>query len=297
MSFSSNPFEAGIQYQKNREAYAQKVKSQFDKKLEDWLLNSNESSNFTYELTTLNISYLCSFVSVITQVSVDKIEGYVKELQEDTKLKNHVYQKLSSSPYRSVADLEAHYGRRLGWYAFVRAKKPKVVVETGIDKGLGSCVLTSALTRNIAEGYPGQYYGIDINPQAGMLFSEPYSSCGQLVFSDAIAFLREFNSHIDIHINDSDHSEDYEFKEYITIQEKLLSDSLIIGDNAHCNDKLRRFAQDSKRQFIFFQENPENHMYPGAGIGVAFRFPTSSGDLHKPSSSVDKKVKSNQVIL
>ena len=39
------------------------------------------------------------------------------------------------------------YGRRLGWYALVRALKPRTVVETGADKGLGSCVLAALRLR------------------------------------------------------------------------------------------------------------------------------------------------------
>lgn len=297
MSFSNDPFQAGVNYQKNREAYAKKVRDSFNSKVDKWLFTSNEASNFTYDLTTLNISYLCSFVSVITQVDINQIESYVRELQEDQNLKNHVRQKIVGSQYRWISDSEALYGRRLAWYAFVRARKPNVVVETGIDKGLGSCVLASALMKNRSEGHSGLYYGVDINPQAGMLFSEPYSNYGQLIFSDAISFLKTFNSQIDIHINDSDHSEEYELQEYITIQNKLHPEALIIGDNSHCNDKLKQFAYNSKRQFLFFQEAPANHMYPGAGVGVAFRLPTSLGESVQPPSHSDQSLGGGQVVL
>ena len=152
----------------------------------------------------------------------------------------------------------------------MRATKPKIVVETGVDKGLGACVLTAALMKNSEEGYTGYYYGTDINPKAGYLLSEPYSELGRVLYGDSIESLQKLNESIDIFINDSDHSAEYERREYETVQGKLAPAAIILGDNAHTNDKLLTFALATGRQFVFFQEKPLNHWYPGAGIGIAF---------------------------
>lgn len=296
MPAENNPFEIGIQYQQRRLAYANQRRDECIAKLDKWLLESREVDNFTYDLHELNVAYLSSFVSVAVGVEVSAIEGYISELQNNFTLKEHIRRTISSSQYRWIADAEPRYGRRLGWYAIVRATKPKVIVETGIDKGLGSCVLATALMENAREGYPGRYYGVDINPHAGMLFAPPYSGYGQLVFRDAIAFLQAFEGKIDVHINDSDHSEDYEAREYETVCPKLTDAAVIIGDNAHCNDKLRQFAKATSRQFLFFQENPKDHMYPGAGIGVAFRHSTRESSPVSPSVQ-SLNIKTDSTIL
>ncbi len=170
----------------------------------------------------------------------------------------------------STADQEARYGRRLGWYAIVRAQKPAIVIETGVDKGLGTCLIASALLRNAAEGHPGRIYGLDLNPESGYLLGGQYANFGEVVVGDAVESLRKFEKNIDCFINDSDHSATYERAEYETICDKLSSKAILIGDNAHCSEELRNFALKTNRNFLFFREEPKDHWYPGAGIGVAF---------------------------
>lgn len=128
-----------------------------------WLFRSKEFTNFTYDLTALNKKYLVSFISIVTDKSFQEINSYVEELENDDNLRSHIRLVTMSSPERYFADLNVYYGRRLGWYAFVRALKPKIIVESGVDKGLGSCVLTAALMQNERDGFPGYYYGTDIN--------------------------------------------------------------------------------------------------------------------------------------
>lgn len=77
---------------------------------------------------------------------------------------------------------------------------------------------------------------------------------------------------MDLFINDSDHSSDYEYKEYQVIRDKLSSNAVILGDNSHVTESLSRFSHESGRQFLFFKEIPANHWYPGAGIGISFKF-------------------------
>ena len=169
-----------------------------------------------------------------------------------------------------MADEDAKFAKRMGWYAFVRAMKPKVVVETGVDKGLGSCVITAAIKKNKEEGFDGYYYGTDINPKAGYLLSGEYSKYGEILYGDSIESLKKLDKTVDIFINDSDHSAAYEALEYETIKDKLTKDSIILGDNSHVTDKLLNFSNANGMKFIFFKEEPLNHWYPGAGIGVAY---------------------------
>jgi hypothetical protein len=131
-------------------------------------------------------------------------------------------------------------------------------------------VLAAALLRNEAEGHPGIVFGTDIRPEAGFLVKGPYARVARLLIGDSVESLRAMHEKIDLFINDSDHSSDYEYHEYQTVAEKLSPRAIVLGDNAHVTTSLMRFACETGRSFLFFQEKPEGHWYPGAGIGAAF---------------------------
>jgi predicted O-methyltransferase YrrM len=147
--------------------------------------------------------------------------------------------------------------------------KPRLIVETGVEKGLGSVLLCSALLRNQDEGFSGWYYGTDIAPEAGFLLAPPYDSVGQVLYGDSIESLKRLDS-IDLFINDSDHSPEYERLEYEVIASKMTPRGIILGDNAHYTGELASFSENRGRQFLFFHEEPAAHWYPGGGIGISF---------------------------
>ncbi|MBZ5577660.1 MAG: class I SAM-dependent methyltransferase [Acidobacteriia bacterium] len=236
-----------------------------------WLLHSREFTNFTYDLTERNLSYLASTLSLVTGQPVEDIAGFLREPAHDRQLQAHVRSTVNASRLRSVSDSSPRFGRRLGWYALARALKPSVLVETGVDKGLGSVLLCSALLRNAEEGHPGLYYGTDINPKAGYLLHGAYARVGKVLCGDSIASLKALDHKIDLFVNDSDHSAEYELAEYRTIAVKLSERAVILGDNSHCSDSLWTFSRESNREFIFFAEEPAAHWYPGGGIGISLR--------------------------
>ena len=82
--------------------------------------------------------------------------------------------------------------------------------------------------------------------------------------------LSNLNVKINLFINDSDHSAEYERNEYLTIIDKLNPNSIIVGDNSHSTDELLNFSLNNERNFALFNEKPKNHWYPGAGIGISF---------------------------
>ncbi len=135
---------------------------------------------------------------------------------------------------------------------------------------MGSVVLASALLRNIEEGFPGEYFGTDINPDAGYMFNGKYAKVGKILYGDSVESLKKLDRKIDLFINDSDHDEEYEEQEYNTIRKNLSKSAIILGDNCHATDKLLKFSINNNRNFIFFSEKPKNHWYPGSGIGISF---------------------------
>jgi predicted O-methyltransferase YrrM len=233
-----------------------------------WAGQEKEPSNFYYKLTPGNRDQLIQLISTITGGGYSAIEGFVAELEQDDELRLHLETQLKNTGYGR--DIEIDYGRRLGWYAFIRMTKPRTVIETGIDHGVGSCVIASALLRNAADGHPGRYYGTEIRREAGKLFTGKYATTGEILYGDSIESLNAFTQPIDMFINDSDHSSEYEYREYQAIADKLSDSAIILGDNAHVTDCLSRFSRETGRKFLFFSEKPKDHWYPGAGIGVSF---------------------------
>lgn len=236
-----------------------------------WSINSNEDTNYTFDLSPENVHYLAHTISVVTEKDYTLIVNYINEAESDLSLKATIINSIKNSPFKKYADLEVRFGKRLGWYAFARVLKPKIIIETGIDKGFGSILLCAALLRNKKEGFEGKYFGTDINPNAGYLLSGPYKNVGEILYGDSIESLSRFREKIDLFINDSDHSPEYEYQEYLTIKNKITDTSIILGDNSHCSNKLAIFSNEMNRNFLFFNEMPKNHWYPGAGIGISFK--------------------------
>jgi hypothetical protein len=236
----------------------------------DWALHSREDSNFSYDLVPRNRAYLAATVAVVMDIGLDEAKAFIAE--PDADVLDYVAKKLVALGINDI-DKSPSFGRRMGWYAIARTLRPRVIVETGVDRGLGSVLLCAALKRNAAEGFAGRYYGTDNNPYAGVLLDEPWSRYGKVLYGDSIASLSKLSETIDLFINDSDHSADYEYREYQMVKPLLSERAVILSHNAHANDMLLRFSEENGRRFLFFKEEPRGHWYPGAGIGISFPSP------------------------
>jgi hypothetical protein len=235
-----------------------------------WVFSSKEDTNFTYDLTNKNNLELLKTVESCLNIPFEQLKKYLDEILHDDGLKEFIRKKINTSDFKNYADDNVCFSRRVGWYIIARLLKPKVLIETGVDKGMGAVVLCAALLRNREEGYVGRYYGTDINKKAGYFLDGKYLAVGEIIYGDSITSLKKFDKMIDIFINDSDHSASYEYQEYQTIKNKLSPKALILGDNSHATDKLLKFSIENGRNFILFREEPKDHWYPGAGIGISF---------------------------
>ncbi|WP_341719337.1 class I SAM-dependent methyltransferase [Micromonospora sp. FIMYZ51] len=236
-----------------------------------WLVASREHHNYTYELTRLSRSHLAWFVSVVCDLPVGQVRDYLTEIESDDELRRHVASATAAAARRGLADKQVRYARRIGWYAIVRARRPKHIVETGVDKGLGSCVLAAALLRNAAEGHPGRVSSIDINPEAGYLArTAPWSDVIDLVIGDSVESIGALEQPVDLFLHDSDHSRGYERREFEAVEAKLAPGAMLLTDNVTHTNVLAKHAEATGRRFLAYRETPANHWYPGDGIGVAW---------------------------
>lgn len=234
-----------------------------------WTRRKTENSNFYYDLTAKNTLELANFVSIVCGIDLAKAESYIREVREDAELRSHLQLTLHND--KSMRDFSPLLGRRIGWYAVVRAMKPKLVIETGVHQGVGAVTIITGLRKNTEEGFPGKYLGTDIDPKAGVLLKGKYLEFGELILGDSIESLERLHDKVDIFINDSNHSEIYEAREYQVISSKLKPDAIILGDNCHVTDALMKYSISRNRKFLLFKEEPKAHWYPGGGIGFSFK--------------------------
>ncbi|MFB6395518.1 class I SAM-dependent methyltransferase [Polymorphospora lycopeni] len=236
-----------------------------------WLFTSREHHNYTYDLTPLSREHLAWFVSVTCDLPVAQVRTYLAEIETDDALRRHIEQTTATSARRGLADRHVRYARRIGWYAIVRATRPAHIVETGVDKGLGTCVLAAALLRNTAEGHPGRVTSLDINPEAGYLAqARPWSDVVDLVIGDSIASIGALDRPVDLFLHDSDHSVAHERREFEAVEPRLAPGARLLTDNVTVTNVLAEHAERTGRRFLAYRENPARHWFPGDGIGIAW---------------------------
>jgi hypothetical protein len=231
----------------------------------DWLVRGRETTNFTYDLNSLNRDQLCWFISAVTGVEIGQVRAWMQELEDDSQLTGHLTSRLSSNPRRRICATEPHWARRSGWYAIIRATQPDHVVETGTHLGLGSCVIAAALLRN---GH-GRLTTIDIDPEAGYLIGEPWASVIDRRAGNSIDVLGALKD-VDVFLHDSLHTYDYETSELTAVEPNLHADAIVLSDNAHDSSALSDWAERTGRHYLFFKEQPIDHWWPGDGIGAAW---------------------------
>jgi cephalosporin hydroxylase len=230
-----------------------------------WLLRSKEFANFTYDLTEQNKAYLAHFVANISGISVNDANLYMREIEDNVQVRDYVWARLKSHRRGNEIDDRAFYGRRVGWYVLIRAHKPQIVVETGTEKGLGSLVIAEALRKN----GKGKLVTIDMEPSSGLLIGPEYSGTIERMIGDSLECLLAIDT-IDFFIHDSDHSAEHELAELNAVLPRLSADAIVLSDNSHVTNELQKWALLNERRFAYFAENPLNHWYNGAGIGVSY---------------------------
>jgi hypothetical protein len=231
----------------------------------NWLIHDRETTNYTYDLDTLNRDQLGWFVSAVSGADIGLVRGWMQELENDQELIAHLTRRLSTNPRRRICATEPHWARRFGWYALIRATEPERVVETGTHLGLGSCVIASALLRN---GH-GQLTTIDIDPESGYLIGEPWSAVIDRRIGSSVDALKEMTD-VNIFLHDSLHTYEYESQELAAVESNLAPGAIVLSDNAHDSAALSDWAERRGRHFLFFKEVPRDHWWPGDGIGAAW---------------------------
>jgi hypothetical protein len=230
-----------------------------------YALRGRETSNFTYDIS--NREELIDFLSRALSAPRESIAGFVNEIDGDEELIRRLETRLRQ---RRDCNHRALFGRRIGWYAVARWQKPTLAIETGTADGLGTAVLARALQRNRQEGAGGELLSFDNAPGAGWLLDDGLKQEALLVPGDARQTLPERleGRAVDLFVHDSLHSYDHEYFELSLARAHASPRQILISDNAHATTALADIASSTGLRFLFFKEDPIDHFYPGAGIGI-----------------------------
>jgi predicted O-methyltransferase YrrM len=234
-------------------------------------IKSKELSTFTYNLTANNIEYLLHEISIITNMSYNNIENYYNEIRNNDRLITFVINAIKDSNYKSIKDARCEFGSRIAYYCIIRALKPEVVVENGVELGYTGIVLCTALLKNKSEGNSGKYYGFDKDPNAGFLISQkPYDDIACLIYGESLTTLASFNQPIDFYFSDGGRSYYYEKEEFRLLKEKLCKDGIVVSNKLNFSNALSQLAKEMHKKLIYFREEPLDHWYPGSHIGFMY---------------------------
>lgn len=230
-----------------------------------WLLTRTEFANYSYPISSRNRTHFAWFVAEACRSPVHEVLRCFEELESDADLRMEFEKAADRSGRRREFDRDFSPGRRLAWYALIRITKPRLVVETGTEKGFGSAVIAAALIRNGS----GRLITIDVEPSAGAFLSETARDVVTQATMDSVACIQGLSEPIDMLILDSDHSDEHERTELQAAAPRLSPSAIVISDNCHVTDVLEDWSRTHDRRFLYCHERPERHWYSGVGTGVS----------------------------
>jgi predicted O-methyltransferase YrrM len=204
-------------------------------------------------------------VSSLTGASIIEVEKYFIEFETDKEFFLELNTKAKNIKRQNELTFPILCGRRIVWYCLIRITRPRTVVETGTEKGLGSLIIQRALDMNNS----GKLFSLDIDEYAGSLFDSKDKERISLQIGDSIESIRNLNE-IDFFIHDSDHSAAHEKKELEAIETHLSSNAIVLSDNSHITDELYNWSIKMGRKYLFIKEIPKDHWYGGAGVGISY---------------------------
>lgn len=231
-----------------------------------WILFSKEISNFTYEIR--NENELLHVAQNITSLDYPLL----KKILDEINVEDNDFKKILTKDYFKDFSKNKIFGRRLLWYILVRTIKPDIVIESGVDKKLGSAILVQGLYKNYLENYKkNEFIGLDIENKKISYFNlqnDNYTNY-KFYYQNTLDFLRKYkNKKKTIYISDAYHNYDFETQEYNLIKNNLAPGSIIVSDNN--SGSLSDFSIKNKKNIIYFHEDVKNFWHKGGVTSVSY---------------------------
>jgi len=234
-----------------------------------WLVKERERTNFTYPVSAATNASLSGLVAACTDVDQQQVDELFRELFDDHQFWSAVQEcgdACSLAVTSGQVSLPQRIGRRVAWYAIARILKPQLVVETGTDRGLGTAILARALERNGS----GLVVTVDIESfERGVLVPETLRHVVKFETDHSHSVIPSLPI-VDMFIHDSDHSYEFEYREFELALAQLSPGGILLTDNAEMTDALVDISRANNRRFLSVLEHPEEHWHRGGGLGVSW---------------------------
>lgn len=212
---------------------------------------------------------LCSTISVVSGLPLGEILRYREEILEDRQIAEMYIRAVRGSSERWSFDERFMLGRRLAYYLLVRARKPRLVVEAGVDRGFNALLVCRALELNRSEGNPGRYIGIEIDPLKDVfLFDPALSGEGSIVFGDSVEIISKMSDPIDLFLHETT-SEPNHVERQIEAVAGVSGDETIFASAFRLMD-LIDYANRTGRRFLTHKDDPVDHWFDGSRIMFVF---------------------------
>lgn len=231
-----------------------------------YVLWDPEVGDFSYELA--NREQFAAGLATALGVTSSDVLACFDEIGTRPELSDDLVARLRSMP---GLPSQPGFGPRIGWYAAVRLRRPRLVVETGIKHGFGALLMLSALRANAAEGHPGRLVSIDDNPAAGAVVPSELRAGWTRIQGRSPEALRPVlaSELVEMLIHDTFPTREVELAEYELALERR-GDRLLLcaGSHGGVTPHLEELAQRIGAPYRLIREVPDHPIYPGEGMSV-----------------------------
>jgi hypothetical protein len=228
-----------------------------------WAVASREHTNFSYETTEISRAGLCGMVAVIANTDIGSVRAFENELRSNAELADHVRADHADSDRKWTSDAEFRSGHHMLYYLLVRALKSGFVVEAGVDKGLGATIICEALRRNAADGYTGDYLGIEYNPlQRSSIYAGFPRKRGEIRHGNSPEVIQSISRKIDLFVHDTTPDPAHVRAQLDALQDHMAHGGVIASPWAL--PQLVEYATNNGKRLLMHKEEPARHWYQGS---------------------------------
>jgi hypothetical protein len=234
-----------------------------------WAVASREYTNFSYETTEVSRAGLCGMVAVIANADIRTVIAFADELRSNAELAEHVRADHADSDRKWASDPQFRPGRLMLYYLLIRALKSGFVVEAGVDKGLGAVIMCEALRRNAAEGYTGDYLGIEYNPlQQSSIYSRFPHKIGEIRHGNSPDVIRTITRKIDLFVHETTPEPDHVAAQVAALQGHMAERGVFAS--VWPLPQFVEYAARNGKRVLMHKDEPAHHWYPGCRFIAVF---------------------------
>jgi hypothetical protein len=238
-----------------------------------FVLFDPEFDNFTYEVA--NETELVQFLETTLGTGQRHLQRYLTETRTDPGLTTDLWRRLR---WRLDYKRRPPLGRRATWYVVTRALKPELVVETGVQDGLGALGVLRALARNAEEGMPGRLVSVDTLPTAGWLVPASERHAWQLIIgsSDEVLARTLGAERVGLFLQDSGGDLELARRELELVLPHAADDTIFVSQAQR--PALAALCREHDMPYSEFWHQPRDHIFSGTVTGFGAMGPRGLDD-------------------